>query len=166
MIYFTADEHFDHSMILEYCKRPFDNVKYMEKTLIRNFNSELKESDITYHIGDFSLHSESNKYRVKTILEKLNGTHVLILGNHDQLKPFSYVDIGFQSVHTYLKVEEFNLAHDPATATVKQDEWWLCGHVHNLFQIVKNVVNVGVDVWNFYPISIDCIRILLKQKED
>jgi hypothetical protein len=38
---------------------------------------------------------------------------------------------------------------------VPDDTILLCGHVHNLFKILpdKNVVNVGVDVWNFKPIT-------------
>jgi calcineurin-like phosphoesterase family protein len=35
----------------------------------------------------------------------------------------------------------------------------LCGHVHNNWEIKKYgrsyVINIGVDVWNFRPVSID-----------
>lgn len=34
----------------------------------------------------------------------------------------------------------------------------LCGHVHNHWKVQKNMINVGVDVWDFTPVSLDEIR--------
>jgi calcineurin-like phosphoesterase family protein len=161
MIYFTADQHFYHEAIIEYCKRPFSNIRQMEKTIIGEFNSLVQFGDVTVHVGDFSLLYESDKDRIRRVFSRLHGSHILILGNHDKLKPFSYVDIGFQSVHTYLKVEEFCVVHDPATANIWPTTTFLCGHIHNLFKTIKNVINVGVDVWDFKPVSIDTIRLFL-----
>lgn len=31
----------------------------------------------------------------------------------------------------------------------------VCGHIHELFQVVDNVVNVGVDVWDYKPVKLD-----------
>lgn len=33
------------------------------------------------------------------------------------------------------------------------DKAWMCGHIHGLFKAVKKVLNVGVDVWDFKPVS-------------
>lgn len=164
MIWFTADQHFDHFNIIEYCHRPFKNSGIMERQLIHNFNQLVDENDTVYHVGDFSMHTESNKYRVKTILNKLKGKHILIMGNHDQMKPFSYVKAGFLEVHTSLSLGiNFYLAHDPAWAVMNENLIWLCGHVHQLFKQVKNVINVGVDVWDYKPVSLYQIEKLVEE---
>ena len=32
--------------------------------------------------------------------------------------------------------------------------WLLCGHVHTKWKTIHHMINVGVDVWNFQPVSI------------
>jgi len=93
-------------------------------------------------------------------------TRHLILGNHDVLKPFTYVNLGFASVHTSLKIRIGNydayLIHDPSAWTVlPRDSILVCGHIHGLFKTLpeQKTVNVGVDVWEFKPITEE--RILL-----
>lgn len=162
MIYFTADWHLDHENIIEYCGRPFNKLHVMNHVIVKNFNTLVGQDDLTYHLGDFSLRGSENWQMISRWVKQLNGKHILVLGNHDKLDPFLYVECGFQSVHTYLKVEGFHCIHDPAVAcsvsVLKAGEWWLCGHVHNLFSNKQNVINVGVDVWNFKPVSIEEIR--------
>jgi calcineurin-like phosphoesterase family protein len=34
----------------------------------------------------------------------------------------------------------------------------LCGHVHQQFKVAAGNVNVGVDVWNFTPISVGSLE--------
>lgn len=52
--YFTADLHFGHSNIIRLAKRPFSDVEEMDKVLVRNWNSTVKQEDEIYIIGDFS----------------------------------------------------------------------------------------------------------------
>ena len=88
---------------------------------------------------------------------------ILILGNHDSLKPFTYIDLGFESVHTSLELsyngKDYVLVHDPAASCIDRNRIFLCGHVHDLFKIQRNVINVGVDVWNFFPVSMEQIEV-------
>lgn len=158
MVYFTADHHFSHENIIDYCNRPFTRVGKMNHELIRRYRSTVDNEDIVYFLGDLTIVGPNHKMHIMHIVDQLPGTKILILGNHDKLDPFTYVEIGFQSVHTYLNVEEFHLVHDPAMTQVNQEFKWLCGHIHILFKKVKNVLNVGVDVWDFSPISIDTVR--------
>jgi len=95
---------------------------------------------------------------------KMNGEKHLVLGNHDVFKTFSYItDLGFTSAHTSLEVEEFILNHDPATCFIDKERIWLCGHIHDLFIHQRNVLNVGVDVWDYTPVSIETIRKYVKE---
>lgn len=158
MKYFTADWHILHdnnrgSGIIQYCNRPFSDVKKMGHTIIGNYNSVVTDKDEAYFLGDFSL--TKDKYYLERIVPNLRGTKYLILGNHDYLKPFEYEEIGFVSVHTSLEVDGMILVHDPAKSYKNRSKWFLCGHVHDLFKIFKNCYNVGVDSHNFYPVSSD-----------
>ncbi len=158
--YFTADEHYGHDEIIIHCNRPYENTQRMVRDIIKRHNEVVKDGDTVYHIGDFSMAGPDRVTYVEHLVKRLNGLHVLILGNHDRVAPFNYVDVGFRSVHTALELtidgHYVVLAHDPSIWNVlPNDRIFLCGHVHNLFRSMpeKRVINVGVDVWNFTPIT-------------
>lgn len=163
MIYFTADEHYDDINIITYCNRPFKTVEDMNKRLIYKHNLTVNDDDTVYHIGDFSL----NKHNLH-IVKLLKGKHHLILGNHDKLIPWEYVDKGFLTVHTTLEINteygNFILGHDPSLSIINKKWRFLCGHVHDLFVKIKNTVNVGVDVWSYKPVSLNEINDVFKYR--
>jgi len=124
-----------------------------------NHNSVVGKNDDTYILGDYSMASKRYRDYLEKETKKLNGRLHLIFGNHDIKDWKFYIDIGFHSVHApYLEVEEFICVHDPALSAVNRKAKFLCGHIHDLFLIRKNCLNVGVDVHNFFPISIDRVR--------
>jgi len=166
MKFFTADTHFGHTAIIEYCKRPFKNSDEMDHKLIKNINKCVSEIDELFILGDLTLRTASHKGYIKSILNKIRCPRIhLILGNHDSLKPFDYIELGICTVHTHLHLEseDLFLCHDPAVACVLKNKTWLCGHVHDLFLQAKNVINVGVDVHDYYPISLDDVNVLRRK---
>ncbi len=167
-IYFTADEHYGHDEVITYCDRPYRNNQVMTRDTIKRHNSVVKEGDMVYHNGDFAFAGPDRVSYVQHLLNRLNGTHILILGNHDKINPMKLVDAGFRSVHTSLELtiedKAIVMAHDPSIwNVVPAGTIFICGHVHNLFKSIpeKNIVNVGVDVWDFYPASFsEIIKVL------
>lgn len=161
--WFTGDQHFDHEQVIEYCGRPWPKVKKMNNGIIGRYREVVKPEDTVYFVGDISLRgSENFGYYRRLLTKTLPGRKILILGNHDGLKPFAYVEAGFESVHTSLVIQdwdsnEYILNHDPAPSCIDRKKIWLCGHVHELFLTCRNVINVGVDVWDFYPVSFNRI---------
>ncbi len=166
MPFVTADPHYFHTQINDYCKRGFTSEKTMRHKLMENFNSVVPKDGTCFFIGDMAMVGTSQFEKITAVLKKLNGTKILVLGNHDECKPFRYVNCGFQSVHTSLSVQvelnsmrtprDFVLSHDPCVwDLVPTGHVLLCGHVHNLFKILhdKDTINCGVDVWDFHPIS-------------
>lgn len=165
--FFTADAHLDHARIIAYESRPFANVQQMNNQLVKLWNSVVRHEDVVYILGDLSMRGrEDNQGPLRHALRKMRGTKHLILGNHDKFDPFTYVDMGITSVHTSLEVEigpranaidtrrySVYLVHDPAVTRVAVGHKWLCGHVHGMFKRCGNVINVGVDVWDFKPVS-------------
>lgn len=163
MEYFTADLHLAHKNIIDLCNRPFKNCGDMDKTLINNWNSVVKSHrDIVYLLGDFSLRGKNYEQWIINTLRKLKGRKILILGNHDRLSPFEYVDLGFESVHTSMIIHDhIVLTHDPAIAVAAPKNFiTLCGHIHDAFKYLMTprwIVNVGVDVWDYKPVSLNQI---------
>jgi calcineurin-like phosphoesterase family protein len=54
MDYFTADLHFWHKNVIEYCNRPWQDVPSMNEGLINNWNEVVHAGDTVYILGDFS----------------------------------------------------------------------------------------------------------------
>jgi len=166
-IWFTADQHFWHENILEYCDRPFRTVNQMNEQLIELHNNVVKTNDIVWMLGDFTLAGGNHFESVQRLVNRLNGKKHLVLGNHDKFKPFTYVGMGFLTVHTNMHLEllDIYLTHDPAVANVRRDKLWLVGHIHKLYKHAKNTINVGVDQWNFMPVHLDEVLDYGKQQE-
>lgn len=158
--WFTADQHFLHENIIDYCNRPFYRVGKMNGTIIANYRKCVADEDIGYFVGDVTIVGPQHRHSLEHILMQLPGRKILILGNHDKFDPFTYVEMGFESVHTMLDIGDYLLTHDPAVATGMNDRKWLCGHVHTVFKMAKHgtVLNVGVDQWGFFPVSEDEVR--------
>jgi len=165
MKWFTSDLHLGHDAIIEYCGRPFKNATVMDKSLIKNINNLVQEDDELYILGDLSIKTKSHRGFYQQTLSKIRCNKiVLIMGNHDILDPWFYCELGIHSVHApYLQVEEFICVHDPALSQVDRNLKFLCGHVHDLFFKQQNCLNVGMDVHDFKPISIDMVREYFKE---
>ena len=77
-IYVTSDTHFNHKNIIEYCNRPYSSVEEMNKAIIDNWNSVVKDEDTVYVLGDFCL---GGKEAIKELCSQLKGHKILIKGN-------------------------------------------------------------------------------------
>ena len=174
-IYFTSDTHFGHSNIIRYCHRPFKDVNEMDESIIQNINDVVKENDILYHLGDFCF-TKHNYSRVKEYRDQINCRNVhLMLGNHDVK---SYVMSHFASTTDYLKIkintQKIILCHYPFAVwdSSHHGSFNLAGHSHGTFKpsLPNEISNglcldVGVDVHNFKPISIDQVISTMEEKK-
>ena len=82
----TADLHFSHGSIINYCKRPYKDVTEMNEAMVAEWNRVVAPEDTVYVLGDFSL----NPKTAETYTPRLNGTKILISGNHDSTFPFTH----------------------------------------------------------------------------
>lgn len=168
--WFTADEHYFHKSICKDDffksghKRPWKNEPEMRKNMINRHNSVVKPDHWVIHGGDFAFTSNLMVDRLRPILDKLNGNHILVLGNHDEIKPFKYVNIGFTIVTTsfIMEIDKWKIVvnHDPSVrCVVPRNHIFLCGHIHDLFKSIPEqlTVNIGVDVHDYYPINFETI---------
>ena len=82
MRYFSADQHYGHANVLELCKRPFSTIWDHDKRIISNHYSIVTDNDETLNIGDVGFRSSA--FHVAECIKKMNGKHVILLGNHDK----------------------------------------------------------------------------------
>lgn len=187
MIWFTSDQHFGHRNIIKYSGRPYSDTIEMDLALIQNYNRVVAKDDIVYHLGDLSLDTNN----LKTIIPQLKGHKILLPGNHDQCHPrkrgkarrmaHRYVEWGFEKVHLepFIMFETgILMSHCPSTDAEdpRYEEYrpdpaiynvLLHGHVHERWKTKYNVrgglmINVGVDPWNYAPVSLPEIRDLIR----
>ena len=129
MIYFIADTHFNHENIIKYCDRPFSNAKEMNEYIIQKWNSVVKEDDIVYHLGDVGFGTTE---MLKELISRLNGTKILLRGNHDFKRGVNgWKEVGFSEVYKK-KIELGNLilTHEPIEI-LEDGKINVFGHIHN-----------------------------------
>jgi calcineurin-like phosphoesterase family protein len=157
--FFTADHHFWHGNIIRICNRPFENMEEMHEELIRRWNERVNEGDIVFHLGDFSFRPCVGL--LKRLVGRLNGRIVLILGNHDKNEARRYIDSDFYDVtwHKRIKLKDRSvmLQHYPKfpwpSAELGKVDIIIHGHTHHKDKVSERGIHVGVDAWDFYPIS-------------
>ena len=54
-VFFTADTHYGHRAVVDYCHRPFVDEKEMDEAMIERWNAVVQPGDLVYHLGDFAL---------------------------------------------------------------------------------------------------------------
>ena len=146
--FFTSDTHFNHANVIKYCARPFASIDAMNREMIVRWNSVVGPEDTVYHLGDFAMGKPSEW---PYFLQQLNGAKkILIRGNHDR-SPKQMLEGGFAEVHEKLEWNGWLLQHHPIATNRKL----LCGHIHEKWTRIGWVINVGVDVWDFTPRTIE-----------
>lgn len=160
MIYFTSDSHFCHAKIIEYSKRPYQNVDEMNQALIDNWNKTVRPNDTIYHLGDVSFGRDLKE------LNNLSGNKVFILGNHDKYfienmkKEGKNYDVRHYAEISYMN-EKLILFHFPLLTwnRARHGSFQLHGHIHSEIPIYSSVrrYDVGVDANNYTPVSIEQI---------
>ena len=174
-IFFTSDHHFGHSSIIEFCNRPFVDVKEMNEVMIKRWNEKIKKNDYVYHLGDFGFGYKEN---IETIINQLNGKIHLIIGNHE--KPAlqnsdkfvwtkEYFELKVSDPDCYNGYQNIILFHY-AMRVWRHDSrgsWHLYGHSHGNLPDEEDrlAFDVGVDCHDFYPLSYEEVKAIMKTKK-
>lgn len=167
MNYYTSDLHLGHVNVIRHCNRPFETVEEMDTALIANWNRRVQPKDMVYLVGDLMFR---NKCPANDYLEKLNGSKTLIMGNHDHAW-IKRIDTAktFAAVANMLTIQDrartVVLCHYPMLSWRGSGKGSLMvhGHIHNntnadywpYLQSHPNILNAGVDVNGFMPVTLD-----------
>lgn len=163
-IWFTADTHFGHKGIIEFCNRPYSSVEDMDEDLIKKWNEIVDVTDFVYHLGDFAW------CKIGEYCARLNGFIHLVRGSHD--KQIGNACSHFTSVQDLLdiKIEDqrITLCHYAMRTwnASHSNSWQLFGHSHGRLISMDKQIDVGVDTHYFYPYSWEEIKTIMRNKKE
>lgn len=119
--FFTSDWHIGHANVIKFDNRPFRDLNHMHEYLITNYNATVPENGICYFLGDIGLASGDT---IKKVIERLNGTKVCILGNHDKNRQAMYnhgFDVVLNTASFYIGDNEVSMSHCPLPGIFRED---------------------------------------------
>lgn len=154
-VFFTADLHIGHSNIIDHCDRPYKSVDEMNDDLVRKWNNKVSPRDTVYVLGDFSY------VDVNPWLDILNGAQkFLIIGNHDRPRKTDKWSYVYQYLERTIEDTRLIMFHYPIA------EWngfyrgtnHLFGHCHGRGPTSNKSCDVGVDVFDFEPVTLTEIK--------
>lgn len=159
--FFTADEHYGHARIIEYCSRPWASVGEMDEELIARHNALVRPADCVLHVGDFAF-GEQAMVQAKYI-KRLAGKHVFVRGSHDRWLQ-SAPDIWEQRFGEVVVVA----CHYAMRVWPKSHygSWQVYGHSHGKLPPIGKQHDVGVDANDFRPVSFDELVAIMAKRPD
>lgn len=184
-IFFTSDWHIGHENILKYDERPYKDLTEMYVSLIKNYNATVPKDGICYFLGDWGTW---DKEASQIILSQLNGTKVLILGNHDGSLGMMY-NLGFNLVLNSATIiianQRITMSHMPLVdlekrvkdpwkySVTNENQFHLHGHCHSSpkEKFRDKQFDVGLKGNKYKPVSISEVESFImkyknKSKED
>ena len=130
-VFICADLHFSHKNIIKYEDRPFADTEEMDRALILNWNSVVKEDDKVFVLGDVAF---TSKAKTMELVRQLNGHKILVMGNHDRGRSVKFwLECGFDVVSPYpiLYGGRYLLMHEPPIDLSAPTPYFhIYGHVH------------------------------------
>jgi len=189
--WFTSDLHFFHNNVIAYCNRPYTSVEQMNEMLVKNWNDLVQPQDTVYCLGDFSLALrpvELYTPRLNGYKILIAGNHDWVHPAHKKSKGDrgpqiiqKYKDCGWNEIHTTLELDidgkKVILCHLPYKGDSTDERYpkyrledegkpVICGHVHQHWKTKITpkgtlMINVGVDVWDMKPVTLETIKSLL-----
>lgn len=136
----------------------------MNKTIISNHNEVVSRDDTTIHAGDFAWTKE--KTEVYNIVKKLNGKHIFLKGSHDRwMKNKNFHHEIWEKTIEGIFIVACHYAMR-VWARSHYNSWHVYGHSHGHLKSQGKSYDVGVDCNDFYPVSFDKLKEIMKTKED
>jgi calcineurin-like phosphoesterase family protein len=195
VIWFTSDEHFWHRNIIRLSNRPFSGLMEMHEHLIQEWNKRVKPTEKVYVLGDFSFGNVTMTKRIldrllgHKILIAGNhdmAAHKSLAAGFQEVHENIWERIGnervllshfpYHPMTRYQKNTDGSVICDDASMVGDRrylhkrivddgDHWLLHGHVHNAYKQRGRQINVGVDVWDFKPVSHEKILAMIEVGE-
>lgn len=156
-VWLTADWHLGEDRF-SLIGRPFKSVEEHIDFIVERHNSLVSDDDELIVIGD-AVYQKAPQY-IEHVKRFNASKKTLIRGNHDRaineetlLKYFDVVIPEGEGLLMTFQGIPCWLTHYPSQG--KQDAFNLVGHIHSTWKYQLNMLNVGVDVNHFYPVSGD-----------
>lgn len=145
-----------------------DDVERMTREVIARYNARVTDEDLVYVLGDVAM---GEKALHPALVAQLKGKKTLVMGNHDERqikdptdgkrRPMTFEEhwkhwtgMGFIQVYqdfTYLSADYGSIYCRHIPTAKYQGDYHFCGHVHEDFDRLDRIINVGVDVRDLEP---------------
>jgi calcineurin-like phosphoesterase family protein len=156
-VFAWSDQHFQHKNIIKYASRKFDGdlaLENMNAHMVACYKKTVSKNDIVIFGGDVSFGSLAS---AKEMLKGLDGTKILVLGNHDFVRGeyrdhdiFDYVVSAFAFKMT--NGQKVWCTHVPIESSfLDGDVINLHGHTHDKVIAGGRHVNMSVECVNYTP---------------
>ncbi|MFG6080483.1 hypothetical protein ACEUZ9_001087 [Paracoccus litorisediminis] len=162
--FYTADWHLFHEGIIRMCHRPFASVEAMNDAIISAARARVTAKDDLWILGDLAFaKGEEARDAVRALLLQVPGRKHFVAGNHDRggQQVMSWIrDLPWHSMHDQVEIKDEGrrvvLNHYPLITWpgARHGAIQMFGHVHDNWAGHRNSVNVGVDLWDFRPVTL------------
>jgi calcineurin-like phosphoesterase family protein len=155
-VFFTSDTHFGHGGALGLYHRPFASVALMNEALVAHWNETVGAADEIWHLGDFAIRQSAAV--VADLLARLHGQKHLVTGNNDVEATTGQP--AWASVQPYAEMTVDGvflvLCHYPFRSwrQMNKGSLDLHGHCHGRLKPQPRQFDVGVDTWDFRPVTL------------
>lgn len=170
-IWLTSDQHFNHNRDFIYEPKGFKSVDEATEISIARWNKVVKPNDTVYCLGDLALSGDLEK--ITSIIKRLNGTIILIRGNHDNdTRVELYKSLGIKVYERFYNLKfggrTFHLEHYDNPRNYNSTDIFVHGHTHSPHKFCDkpNLYNVAVNAHNSYPVSIDTVLNEVQMQEE
>lgn len=150
--------------------RSFRNAEECDEHMIAVHNRLVKPQDHVYMLGDVCIRRE----HLRTV-KRFNGHKRLVLGNHDIFRTREYLDAGFEEIHGCRVIDNLMLTHVPIHPDcLGRFRGNVHGHIHEnvlpteetrTLDRKRPYLNVGVEVLNYTPITLEEVIMRLRAGE-
>ena len=156
MKYYISDLHLQHTNVLKYDNRPFDDIESHDKQVIKNINSVVGKDDELYILWDISWKANKALEDLGTI--KCQNIYFL-QGNHDFTKTLKlyerlwWTNLGLAHIDKDAKVMLCHYPMDERFHGHHKHDWLFIHihwHSHGNSRNIKNRLDVGM---TFNPIN-------------
>ena len=158
-VFFTSDSHFGDAPRLRVDRRPFASIGEMDRAIVERWNEVVGPDDEVWHLGDFAFGPPAE--RIAELLGQLKGQKHLVIGNNDG--PATIEQPAWASVQHYAELtiegKRLVLCHYPFRTWNRMGQGVvnLHGHSHGKLKPAPRQYDVGVDVWDFRPVTLATI---------
>ena len=171
IVRFISDLHFGHEWMAKH--RGFLNAEEQDEHIIKMWNKVVNKKDLVYILGDVTM--ENAKLHAHK-LGKLNGTKILVGGNHDMKGEMNEILKYIHGAVGMVDYKGYTLTHCPIHPTeVNFYRGNIHGHIHEKYitksdgiddWIDSKYINVCCECINYTPITLDEVIDLQNKLKD
>lgn len=154
-VWVWSDQHLGHKNIIDYCNRPYPDVRLMNECLLANYQQVVKPGDICIWVGDVGFAGDAV---INDMLDQLNGYKILVVGNHD-FHHGKLRNLNFDETHLLYRMRlddddlDLVFTHYPMD-NLPPHMVNIHGHTHDKNTGVRQQINVSVENIGYKPINL------------